>query len=486
MSRESKNFMFAYTITREMFGALSFGKDDDVGSIDNPGIPRAPMPKTHAFIFYSNCGNPTAFGDFAQCGALAYEVQKYSGIPVVLTSGPDDIHRFKTLYGNKAGTYQLYGAPVQVISTAEFNLNAFAVRGYVEVAWCKPNRTDYVNAIAATGAKCAFVGTANYLAPFASPNSTYVNLVRKRQSCNFLPGLDAIRNGVTFTSFDSFKKDVNADDLEMTVLPEKLITCARDYGLVYFKSGSGDRNFLINYLRLFTAVKQNALIIAIGDAQSVSAAVKTYFDQTASKNKVILINRDEKTSLIYFKRGGEPKKIQGCYEALPEQMGVTTIVTCQSVSNLQMRRLIAGAHQFIAMTGVSSTIEAWGERKVVAYQWLMNNMEFILSYQRNPFFCASSRMLQDFGALLLKSQLSEANIVKLMEYLQNKPLCDQLAALNARMIAESAEKLSTQLLAWFDISRRVVEVDLSLSGSSDLPIEAASPSSSSSSVLSNL
>ena len=481
MPRRSEGFTFTFTlfaITREAFGPLLSTRDGD-NVFPLSSILREPMPKTNAIVFYSNCNDPNAFGDFSQCGALAYEIQKYSGMPVVLTSGPADIHRFNTLYGNKAGAHQLYGAPIQVISTAEFNPNAFVVRGYVEVAWCKPNNPLYVSAIVGDTTKCAFVGTANYQAPFTAPNYTYGKLVKEGQSRNFLAGLDVSRDGVTFSSFDSFKREVKTDDLVMTVLPEKLITNARDYGLVYFKKDSEDRHFLTSYLRLFTAVKQNALIVAFGDAQSVRTAVKAYFDQATSKNKVILVDYDAKMSLIYFKRGSEPKKLHGCYEVLPEQEGVTTIVTCRSVPNLQMRRLIAGAHQFIAMTGVSSTIEAWGEKKVVVYQWGDNNAEFISSYLRSPAFCASSGMLQDFGRMLLQRQFSDDAIVRLTEYLRNKPLCDQIAALNASMIAESSEKLPARLLSWLGIPRKVVEVDLCLSGSSNLPIEAASPSSSS-------
>lgn len=468
------------SITREEFGTLLSVKADD-SVFSRAPIPRMPTPKTNAIIFYSNCGNPTAFGDFTQCGALAYEVQKYSGIPVVLTSDPDDIHRFKKLYGNGAG-YQLYGAPVQVISTAELNPNAFAVQGYVEVAWCKPNYRAFVHEIAGDSTKCAFVGTANYEAPFVAPSISYFQLFRGGRARNFLVGIDAMRDGVTFSPFDSFSNDVPENDLVMTTLPEKLIGNARDYGLVYFNSSVEDQNFLTSYLELFTAIKQDALIVAIGDAGSVSAAVKAYFHEATSDNKVILVDYDSKISLLYFKRGLEPKKLNGCYDVLPEQGGVTTIVTCRSVSNLQMRRLIAGAHQFVGMTGVSSTIEAWGEKKIVVYQWLKNNAEFVSGYCKNPAFCASSRMLQDFGRLLLKPTFNKGDIVKLIEYLQNKPLCDQLAILNERIIVEASGKLPARLLKWFGIARRDVGVDLNAT-KSDLPVEAAVSSMSCSRVV---
>lgn len=444
--------------------------------ISHVSIPRAPSHKRDAIIFYSNCNDPKAFGDFSQCGALAYEIAKYSDIPVVLTSTSSDIHRFRTLYGNSKGTYQLYGKSVEIISTAEFDRNAFVVHGYVEVAWCKPNTPTKVREITDTGTKCAFVGTANYQAPFLNPFFYYSDLLLRKQASVFLAGLDNTRNGITFSSFDSFKKDVNGDDLKMTTFPEKLISEARDYGLIYFKKDPNDQSFLTSYVKLFTRLKPNALIIAIGDEQSVNAAVEVYYRcHSTSRNKVILVNYDTKTSSIYYDRNARPKRLSGCFEVLAEQNGITAIITCRSVSNLQMRRLIAGAHQFVAMTGVSSTVEAWGEGKLVFSQALRNNDAFIKSYLSNSHLRASSEMVTDFSKGLLRGPSTRSELDVLANFLQNPSLCSEVGTLNARIVSESSERLSTQLLTWLGIpDRRRYTESAEFSAAEPVPVTTSS------------
>lgn len=413
-------------------------------------IPHGVPSREKVVVVYTHCNNPTGLGDHTFAISLAYELYRAQQVPypIVLLSGEDNgVARINTLCQTPTSGHKIYDLSVQAYAVEQFDSTRFNIMGYVELG-CRENSESYVKEVMLRdGGKAVFVGRpvehsdykANYLQGY------YPRLPSDRAT-TLLMGFGGNRDGVTYTPYSQVAGKVPSAELIMTRLPERLVSENPGYGLFCVskgKSGAADIDYATDYLGAFDKRNRSHIVIALGDPGVISAAV-SQFAHNAGKTVVFVDVLNRKT--ILYSPGSSPvfKENVDPNELTLEQTNQFYIFMSRGIPQVELRRLIENAGDFVGFSSATMAIEGLGAGKLVFYQLIKDPCNFLVDYLS---VAGSDNTLLPFARLLFNaSRLRSVEARQLQAFLSDPEICARMSAFNRSLMMGASERLPVAVL----------------------------------------
>lgn len=425
---------------------------------------KAKAIKPKIIVLFADCHHSRAFGDFVQCAQIGYELQQITGIPVTLLTRTNSMLRFDILYKiDDQKQHAIYGDSISIATTEQFDSAQYEICGYVDVS-CKPNDKAVVeNYILENNCKGVLVGTANTGDDYditCRMRLGYDQLIKEQKINVVMAGFGGKgRSGITYTPYSIIEQNISENALKLPPLVEAIISTQKlHFGLIYIQqtlNPNDDKNYAQGYFQHFFKHFGTTLLVLNNHAVAIQAAIGFCKKNGAkirlvdeANRRVILIDQKGKAIIIDRNSNLACETANQIASKLQANRQVNSIILCNPLTNVKMRRLLNNSAAFVGLCGVSSIIEGFGEGKLIYAQYVPTNIIFIRNYlseiisliSNKPEVCTFAQVL------FAKKPLLEFQEKMLTTYLEDVEFCCALQECCAKIIEKYAGSLTKNIL----------------------------------------
>lgn len=388
-------------------------------------------------IVFARCRNSKAKGDYAFACDLAHTIAEEAydalGATVILSTVRESLHHFYELYrcplADASGYIRVEGMRIRLQALEDFDPAAIDLRAFIDANRCRYPDSGLVKRLLSPDSRYIFVGHAHQPVIKDDLFPIYMSRVKYQQPGLFtllsIPSCITVGLGSERAGIPKLAEPKSRDELSPAVACS--IPASGSYGMAYLGAPSlEDVVTLARYQQLTGANR----IEVIGSFDEMPLFQSTL--TTAMRAKGIRISFNGRAADVD-----------------------TTFDFKRSIQRETMSTMTREACQIVLNTGVASTLEALGSGKIIFYQYLEHNVDFVESYLRA--IDAKGRLIatpdirsaiKRMAALLFAPKpLSEANFATLKTLTSQGSLRTRLGQMNREIIKEAVDKdLSRQLL----------------------------------------